>query len=238
MNKIIYKFILAALAMAISGGLALGTAAQSTPLPKPVSTPRPKVKEAPPGTPVPEPPTSWRYRYPGGDTSERSIMVAPNLNFTLCVTEGNLKINGWSRNEIRVYVEGGSKFAFKVIDKAPDGKPVWVSAVSLNQRTGNECIWGGAVEIDVPNGTSLNLSSKAIQASIDGVRKATIKTAGGDIAVRNIKEGVTATTYQGDITLEESWGPIDVETTTGNIIVVDSGPSDVGDTFKARTNGG
>ncbi|HTH50438.1 MAG TPA: hypothetical protein VL501_00810, partial [Pyrinomonadaceae bacterium] len=47
-----------------------------------------------------------------------------------------------------------------------------------------------------------------------------------------------ATTYQGDITLEESWGPIDVETTTGNIIVVDSGPSDVGDTFKARTNGG
>lgn len=236
MNNILHKFILVALAVAVTGGLAHNVASQTAPIP--VATPRPKIQGLPPGTPAPKPPT-WKHGLPGGDTSELGIAVAPNVNFTLCVTEGNLKINGWNRNEVRLYVEGGSKFAFKVVDKGADGRPAWIQAVSTTPRMGtSECIWGGAVEIDVPVGTSLNLSSKAISASVDGVRKASIKTAGGDISIRNVKEGVNATTYQGDITLEESWGPVDLETTTGNIVVVDSGPSDVGDTFKARTNGG
>jgi hypothetical protein len=237
MNDILHKFILAVLSVAMSGGFALAATAQTPPLP--VATPQPKKVMPAAGTAAPAPPAPWVRDIPGGDTTERSIAVASNVNFTLCVTEGNLKINGWNRDEVRVFVEGGSKFSFKVVDRAADGKPVWISLVNTTPKPGtSECIWGGAVEIDVPVGTSLNLTSKAIQASIDSVRKAAIKTAGGDISVRNIKEGVTASTYQGDVTLEESWGPVDVETTTGNIVVVDSGPSDVGDTFKARTNGG
>jgi DUF4097 and DUF4098 domain-containing protein YvlB len=40
------------------------------------------------------------------------------------------------------------------------------------------------------------------------------------------------------VTVEESWGQVNLETTNGNIVVVDSGPSDIGDTFRAKTNSG
>ena len=232
MTNILQKFMLAVLAAAITGSLSLSVAAQGTPAPPaPGKKPLPKVKTFPR---VPQP---WEGQ---GGTYERSIGVAPNVNLTLCVTEGNLRVNSWNRNEVRLYVEDGTKFAFKVIDKGPDSKPVWISAVNLEARPGNnaECIRADTVEIDVPAGTTLNLTGRAISASVDGLKKIGAKTVGGDISIRNIKEGVTANTYEGDITVEESWGQVALESTTGNIIVVDSGPSDIGDTFRAKTNSG
>jgi DUF4097 and DUF4098 domain-containing protein YvlB len=162
------------------------------------------------------------------------------VNLTLCVTEGNLRINSWNRNEVRLYVEDGTRFNFKVIDKGADGRPVWISAINLESRPGNnaECIRADTVEIDAPAGTTLNLKGRAISAEIDGLKKVAAKTVGGDLSIRNIKDGVTANTYEGDITVEESWGQVALESTTGNIIVVDSGPSDIGDTFRAKTNSG
>jgi hypothetical protein len=236
MNKIIHKITLAAVTAAISVGLSMTVSAQVRP--QPVPTHKPKVKTYAPAdpTPLPEPPAGIRYH--GGDTYERSIAVTPNVNFNLCVTEGHLKVNGWGRNEVRVYVENGSKFNFKIIDKAADNKPVWIQVSGLNQKYGSECIWGEDVEVDVPVGTTLNLSGKAIQASVDTVKRISVKTIGGDITARNIKEGVTASTYEGDITLEDSWGQVNLETTTGNIMVFKAGPSEIGDSFKAKTSGG
>ncbi len=42
-------------------------------------------------------------------TAEKSIAVDAKVNIKICVAEGNLKINGWERNEIRAYVAGGSR---------------------------------------------------------------------------------------------------------------------------------
>ncbi|HEV7700064.1 MAG TPA: DUF4097 family beta strand repeat-containing protein [Pyrinomonadaceae bacterium] len=236
MNTIIHKFMLAILTAAISVGLSLAAAAQEPPTPMPTS--KPKVKITPPSYPAPAaPPAPWK-NYHGGETYERSIAVTANVNLNLCVTEGTLKVNGWNRNEVRVYVENGSKFGFKIIDKASDGKAVWIGISSFNQKYGNECIWGEDIEVDVPVGTTLNLSGKSIQATVDTVKRVSVKSAGGDITVRNVKNGVTALTYEGDITLEESSGQISLETTTGNIMVFDAGPTDIGDAFKAKTNGG
>ena len=227
MTNIVQKFMLAVLAAAIAGGLSLTAPAQGTPAPPP---PKAKIKF----------PTAPPDRSYDRSTNEKAIAVAPNVNMTLCVTEGNLRVNGWSRNEVRVYVEGGPKFAFKVVDKGSDGRPVWISTVNAEPRPGgnNECIRGETVEVDLPRGASLNLTGKSIDAEVDGLRKVTAKTVGGDISIRNIKEGVSAYTGEGGVTVEEAWGQISLETTTGNIVVVDSGPSDIGDTFRAKTNSG
>ena len=236
MTNIVHKFILAASLATITGGLSLGIAAQAPPMPAP--TAKPKDKTLPP--PPPKATYDYKYKYSSGGNYEKSIAVAPNVNFTLCVTEGNLRVNGWSRNEVRVYVEGGPKFAFKVIDHGPNAAPVWISALNTEAKPGTnpECIRGETVEIDAPVGTSLKLTGKEIDAQVDGLRKVNVKTVGGDISIRNIKEGVSAYTGEGGVTVEESWGQVDLETTTGNIVVVDSGPSDIGDTFRAKTNSG
>jgi len=234
MTNIRYKILLAVLAAAISGGLSLTGSGQTPP-----PVPQPAQTAVPSRTRVQSAPPSRHISGPEG-TYERAIAVAANVNLTLCVTEGNLKVNGWNRNEVRLYVEGGPKFSFKVIDNGPDAKPVWISTTNEARRPGinNDCIWGAAVEIDVPRGSTLNLQGKAIDAQIDGLRKVGVKTVGGDISIRNVKEGVTANTYEGDVTVEESWGQVALESSTGNIVVVDSGPSEIGDTFKAKTNSG
>lgn len=183
------------------------------------------------------------FAFFGGENYERAIAVSPAVNVSLCVIEGKLAINGWRRNEVRIYVRGGSKFSFKVLEKSPtDSKPVWISAYSHVTKAGKpgtyDCIRGEDVEIDLPVGATLSLKGESIDTTIDTLRKVTVKTAGGDITVRNVSNGVNAFTYEGDITVEESKGALMLDSTNGNIFVFDAGPSEIGDVFKAKTNSG
>ena len=178
-----------------------------------------------------------------GDNSERSIKVDPSVNLQLCVTQGTVKINGWKRNELRVYVQDGSKFGFKVLQTNPrTQEPVWISVTGVEGKNkfpaSTDCIFGGEIEIDLPLNTTVNIRGRDISTTVDSVRKVNINTAGGDISLRNITEGITAATFQGDVTVEESNGTMNLETTTGNILVFDAGPEEIGDTFKAKTNSG
>src|SRR5437868_10960718 len=186
MTNILKKFLLAVLAAAITGSVSLCVAAQVTPKPQP--TAKPKIKTERPDAGIPAPPApgyNYEYKYKHGPsgTYERSIAVAPKVNLTLCVTEGELRINSWARNEVRVLVDGGPKFGFKVVDKGPDGMPVWISAMNLQATPGvnAECIRGETVEVDAPAGTSLKLTGREFRAQVDGMRKVNVKTVGGDI---------------------------------------------------------
>jgi DUF4097 and DUF4098 domain-containing protein YvlB len=170
-------------------------------------------------------------------------MVNAGLNLSLCITQGRVTINGWNRKELRVFVQDGSKFGFKVLQTDPrTQEPVWMSITSLEARnkggSPTECIVGGEIEIDIPVNATVMLKGQATTTIVDTVRKVTANTAGGNISFRNVAEGITARTYEGVVTVEGSKGAMDLETTTGNIVVVDAGPSEIGDIFKARTSSG
>ena len=138
-------------------------------------------------------------------------------------------------------MQDGSRFAFKVQQKSEKtGDPVWVMVMGLETKNkyAAECISGGEIEIDLPMNATVNLKGQETNTSIDSVRKANVKTAGGDISLRNIGEGIMASTYEGDITVEESKGSITLESATGNILVFEAGPSEIGDIFKAKTTSG
>lgn len=179
-----------------------------------------------------------------GETSEKWIAVDPNVNISLCVTEGHLKINGWSRKEVRVLVKDGSKFNFKVQQKDPrNNSPVWISLNGLEYTRGKyptptECIWGDVIEMDVPLNATLNIKGKETRTVIDSVRRVTVRNSGGNITLRNVTNGVNAVTYEGDVTVENSAGSMTLETTTGNILAFEAVPSEIGDCFSAKTNSG
>ncbi len=237
-----YKFIeitnrglvIAVIALTASMSLLAQTAPEKNPRP-PVPAPAPKVK-------VERHPT-WPSAIKG-EVSEKSIKVDPNVNVWLpCVSRGSVKVTGWNRDEVRVFVDGGNTFNFTVQEKSPSsGAPVWikVSGVQPKGRSGpvSECIWGEDIEIDVPVNASVNLKGNEITARIDSIRKAEVKVVGGNISLRNITNGVGAYSGQGDITVESSQGSISLESTTGNILVFEAGPSEIADWFKAKTNGG
>ncbi len=201
---------------------------------------KPDAKRLPVAHPhAPEPPAPS-----GGRSNERTITVDKNVTVSLCVTQGTLKINGWSRGEVRVFVKDGAKFAFQVLEKSMHSEaPGWIkiaSAEPAKSRYGaqSECLWGDEIEIDAPVNSTITLQGQEATTTVDGVKKASVKMIGGDISLRNIAEGVTASTYQGDITVDESGGSMMLDTSGGNIVVFDAGPSQIGDIFRAKTNSG
>jgi hypothetical protein len=115
-------------------GLTIGASSQATPTPP--STPAPETK---PKIKI-KPSKIWKSDLPPnvergeGTTTERAIAVDPRVSLDLCITEGNVKINGWKRSEVRAFVENGSRFAFRVGEKSADsGKPVLISLVGVRQ---------------------------------------------------------------------------------------------------------
>ena len=178
----------------------------------------------------------------GGNT-ERSIKVDQGLNLKLCVTQGSVKINGWNRNELRVFVQDGSNFGFKVLQTDPRTQdPVWVAVIGIEGKskspTQTDCISGGEVEIDVPINSTVNLRGRETTTAIDTLRKVDVQTSGGDISLRNVSGGVLAKTFEGNLTAEQCKGPMALEATAGNIVVFDGGPSEIGDIFSAKTTSG
>ncbi|MGB7069058.1 MAG: DUF4097 family beta strand repeat-containing protein [Pyrinomonadaceae bacterium] len=180
----------------------------------------------------------------GGETYERSIAVDPKVNISLCVSHGNLTVNGWDRDEVRVFVKKGSKIGFRAAHKnIKTGIADWVFVLGFDpgkERPGqsNECLWGSDIEIDAPAGSTVNIKGRETKTVIDRVRTANVKNIGGDISLRHISEGVSAQTYEGDVMLENSGGAIYLDTSNGNIVAIAAGPSQIGDIFKAKSNSG
>ena len=176
--------------------------------------------------------------------AEKSVVVENNVNLSLCVSEGNLKINGWDRSEIRAFVAGGSLVGFKILQKnKQDGKPVWVMAVGFDpekntEPDADECLFGEEIEIDVPRNATVNVKSRESKTTIESIGKVRVENVGGDILLNNIARGVEATTFEGDVTVGNSSGAMTLQSTNGNIVVFDVSPSEIGDIFKAKTING
>lgn len=179
-----------------------------------------------------------------GTFAEKSIAVDAKINISLCVSEGNLKVTGWDRNEIRAFVGNGSKVGFTVKQKNRQNNPVWVIVTGIDptdakEKNSEECLSGEEIELDVPRGAIVNVKGSTSETRIEGVRKVDVKNIGGDIFLNNIEQGINAVTYdEGDVMIENSSGAITLDTANGNIVAFDVAPSEIGDVFKAKSNSG
>src|SRR5437763_2440547 len=115
-----------AILAAVCASLSISGHAQ-TPSPGPKVTP---VVPAPPSRG--QWPLNRRFARDDGDTTEKSITVVDNVNFSMCVRQGTLQINGWKRNEVRVFVKDGSRISIIVPEKDTKSQnPAWVKVVGL-----------------------------------------------------------------------------------------------------------
>ncbi len=176
--------------------------------------------------------------------AEKSIAVDAKVNIQLCVSEGNLKITGWERNEIRAFVNNGSEVGFNVREKnKQSNKAVWVKVLGFdptkNKETNlDECLSGEEIELDVPRGATLNVRGQTSETIIESVGRVSVEIGGGDIFLSDIERGIEAKVYEGDVTVGKSGGAMTLISTTGNIVAFDVAPSGIGDIFKAKTSSG
>ena len=208
-----------------------------------VPLPKPEIPRAP-AAPKPNRNSVIKIINESDVAAEKSIVVDARVNVQLCVNEGKIKINGWERGEIRAFVGAGSAVGFKVLQRGKTGgAPVWVEvlgyeAAKNKEANPDECLSGETIEIDVPRGATVNIKSRESETAVDSVDKVTVENVGGDIFLSNIARGIHAKTYEGDVTVEKSAGAMTLLATSGNIVVLDVAPIDVGDAFKANTNSG
>lgn len=236
------------------------------PLPKAKNAPKPKISTGTsPTTETPEapvvsgpakigpgtlPPPVWdkgKIVTNDDDTPfEKSIQVDDKVNINLCIYEGNVRINGWDRDEIRVFVRNGSKAGFRTRGKNEDGNPTGVTILGYDPmkdkgRGLSECLSGEEIELDVPNEanlTKLDGLNGEVKITVESIAKVRIGVNEGNIQLRGIQEGIYAKTYEGDITVEDSYGPIELYSTNGNIFVYNVDPLEDSDILKAKTNNG
>jgi len=233
MKQIVGNLIYTAAAVSVLSALP-GPVSLQTRAPRPPETVRVQpLPEAPAGLPTPY----------GDDTSERSIKADPAVKLEVCVSQGRLRVNGWKRNEVRIYVQNGNRFSFNVREKnETTSNPNWITITGVatrgNYAVSADCISAEDIEIDVPMGAVLAIKGRDFATSIDSVRKVEITNIGGGISLKNISAGINATAGRGDLTVENSSGPIYLDTTTGNIVVFEASPGEIGDLLKVKTNGG
>src|SRR4029078_2091596 len=129
----------------------------------------------------------------------KSIAVDGRVNVTIpCITQGDVKINGWERDEVRVFIKGGSPVSFGVKQKSQKSdKPVWIWLSSFSKEgdmpaVRSDCIWGDEIQIDAPMGAEITMKGRETNTVVDSVRKATVTNGGGALSVTNISEGVSA----------------------------------------------
>lgn len=196
-----------------------------------------KIKKAPVVRVAPRPPEQVR------PASEKAIAAETNVSIKFCVSEGKLKVNGWDRPEVRVFAKAGRDFEIRVLEKDKEsGKPNWLWVVSETgaprRAESGDCLSGALIEMDVPQGASLNITGRSASVLIDSVKKVSVKNVEGNILVRNTNGGISAATYQGNVTVENSSGAISLESAAGNIVAFEVEPGQIGDIFKAKSNSG
>lgn len=170
-------------------------------------------------------------------SDELALSVAENINLKLCITQSNVKINGWNRSELRIFTDE-DEIAYKILEKnAESGKPVWVM-VTGGAGSRGDCITDSDVNIDVPVNATIDIQGREGNIRIDSVKKAVIKNVGGRLSVKNVSGGISAGTYEGDIVAEDISGSISLETSIGNILVNGVKAGQVGDTFNLKTSNG
>ncbi|HLM00526.1 MAG TPA: DUF4097 family beta strand repeat-containing protein, partial [Pyrinomonadaceae bacterium] len=214
--------------------------------PKVVVVPKPTPTVAVPPLPPKQPRMTIPHRKRRADNespapAEKSIQTEAKVSVSLCVSEGNVRINGWERNEIRAFVSSGSKVGFKVLQKKQN--PVWVKVLGFDpvtdtERGLDECLSGSEIELDVPRGAVVALKSGQSRITVESIAKVTVENVGGGITLNNIAGGISAKTYEGDVMVEKSAGAMSLFSTTGNIVAFEVEPSEVGDVFKANTRSG
>lgn len=227
---------------------------RGTPAPRATPRPTPKPRVENPTRPVYTPPRpivgfppqqqKKKIRNTSPGPAEKVIAVDKKVSVSLCVSSGDVKVNGRDSDEVRAFVDKGSSVGFivrqsdRVSKKAAAIQVVAYDPKEHKDLNVDECLDGESIELDVPLGASVTIRSGTGDLSIDSIGKVRADNLRGSTSVRNITGSVSANTYEGDLTVEEVAGPIALSATTGQITVIDSKPGDINDPIHVKSRSG
>jgi len=176
-----------------------------------------------------------------GEKIERSTPVTPQASITLCVMSGQLTVHGWDKNEVRVRSSDATQIDFRRVDKPKD---VSTSSSRVDvmvfdrMRTKGDCQASANVEMEVPQGATVQVQTRDGDIFIYGVAGAYAGSQNGDIMIERAGKFVEAGSVGGSISLKDSTGRVNLNSAGGGVEVDNVRPLSVDDTFEVGTVSG
>jgi hypothetical protein len=176
-----------------------------------------------------------------GEKIERSTPVTPQASVTLCVMSGQLIVRGWDKNEVRVRSSDVAQIDFRRVDKSKDVStpPSRVDVMVFDKmRTKGDCQALANVEMDVPQGATVQVQTRDGDIYITGVAGAYAGSQNGDIVIERAGKFVEAGSVGGSISLKDSTGRFNLNSAGGGVEVDNVRPLSADDTFEVGTVSG
>lgn len=174
---------------------------------------------------------------------EQAIAAAAGVVINLCMESGRITVHGGDGSEVRAHVSQGTKIDFRRADAAPPSTPAARVEVLVSEPADEDettphfghCSGSADIELEVPRGATLFFKSDSGEFDIDTVAEAHIETSGGRINMQHIARAVEAATIDGDVSLENSSGRVQLSSFGGSIEVVNVSKVAEGDFFRVKT---
>src|SRR5882724_11967150 len=137
---------------------------------------------------------------------ERILPADANVTVTLCAMAGQITVRGWNKNEVRARSVDAEQIELKRIDVP--GEPaglarkidVFIDDKSDERRARGDCQASADVDLDVPQGATVQIQTQNGDISIEHVsQKIEVGSIGGSISVKDSSGRVTLTTAGGGI---------------------------------------
>ena len=176
-----------------------------------------------------------------GEKIERSTPATPQVSITLCVMSGQLTVHGWDKNEVRVRSADAAQLEFRRVDKSKDVSipPSRVDVMVFDKmRTKGDCQALADVEMEVPQGATVQVQTRDGDIFIYGVAGAYAGSQNGDIVIERAGKFVEAGSVGGSISLKDSTGRVNLSSAGGGVEVANVRPLSVDDTFEVGTVSG
>ena len=181
---------------------------------------------------------------------ERSMPVDPTATVTVCVMSGAIEVRGWEKNEIRVRSADAVVLDFRRIDKIKEkdkekqlqtpATRVDVMVTDTSDRTGEkgDCQAIADVELEIPNGATVQVQTRDGDIHIVGVAAAYAGSQNGDIAIEGASRLVEAGSVGGSISLRDSAGRINLSSAGGTVDATNIKSATSEDSFEVGTVSG
>ncbi|MDT7604150.1 MAG: hypothetical protein QOF61_2147 [Acidobacteriota bacterium] len=179
----------------------------------------------------------------GAAAAQQSVPAAADATVSLCVESGDVAVRGWDRAEVRASTSAAARVELRRADAGSDQSPssrieVLTLGADEPMLTGGCSHAGGAITLDVPRGSFVQVKSYSRRIEVANVAGARVETLSGDVTLRGITKSVDATSANGVISLRSSKGRARLVTISGMIEASDVGAAEAGDDFSAKTTTG
>ncbi len=178
-----------------------------------------------------------------GQDGTRTIRAASDVAVALCVDAGDVTVTGSERDEVEARTRSGASVELRATGATGDARgassvEVIVRDNEVESRTRGRCGGTANIELRVPRGATIEITSRGGRVTVAGMAEARVETVSGDIVAQSVTRRTEARSISGAIRIEDARGGVAARTITGAIRVTNARASTETDALEVQAING